>query len=118
MTPNFNRRQFPRGTSLLGLGLTVGGLAAPHIARASTSTIRIVSNPGLDNATLNAMIEQLGLFKKFTMATDNQVHFCDPKSPWQRVSNKNTMGCSGSTCPRVWTSRVSHGFSSTRSRDN
>lgn len=65
MTPNFNRRHFLRGTSLLGLGLAAGGLAAPHIARASTSTIRIVSNPGLENATLNAMIEQLGLFKKF-----------------------------------------------------
>jgi IS30 family transposase len=36
--------------------------------------------------------KELSDHKRFSLATDIDVYFCDPKSPWQRGSNENTNG--------------------------
>ncbi|MCS0631182.1 ABC transporter substrate-binding protein [Telluria mixta] len=65
MTHTIDRRGFLRGAARLGLGLAAGGLAAPYVARAAAARLRIVSNPGLENATLNALMAQQGLFERY-----------------------------------------------------
>jgi len=36
--------------------------------------------------------KEMAAHKDFTVATDVQVYFCDPRSPWRRGSNENTNG--------------------------
>ena len=36
--------------------------------------------------------KEMGHHRRFSLATDIDVYFCDPQSPWQRGSNENTNG--------------------------
>jgi len=77
-----------------------------------TRYVMLAKVPGRDTETvINALIKQadklprelyksltwdrgkeLSDHKRFSLATDIDVYFCDPRSPWQRGSNENTNG--------------------------
>src|SRR5574340_1016977 len=36
--------------------------------------------------------KEMAAHKRFTLATDIKVYFCDPRNPWQRGTDENTNG--------------------------
>ena len=55
--------------------------------------------------------KEMHAHKRFTVATNVQVYFCDPRSPWQRGSNENTNGLLRQYFPRgIDFSRISQSY--------
>jgi IS30 family transposase len=61
------------------------------VTRALAATIRKLPSELRRSLTWDRGSE-MAAHKKFTVATDVTVYFCDPRSPWQRGSNENTNG--------------------------
>lgn len=90
-------------------------LGALPESRASEQVIGVLSGlmrrlPGELRKTLTwDQGHEMAQHATFTLATDCQVYFCDPHSPWQRGSNENTNGLlrqyfpRSSTDFRTWT---------------
>jgi IS30 family transposase len=89
-----------------------GSSAIATLVERSSRYVMLVRVPGKDTASVVASLSrqvktlpeglmasltwdrgtELAAHKRFTIATDVAVYFCDPKSPWQRGSNENTNG--------------------------
>ena len=52
--------------------------------------------------------KELAAHKRFTLATDVQVYFCDPQHPWQHGSNENTNGLLSRDFPLALNPNGSH----------
>jgi IS30 family transposase len=67
------------------------GKDSPTVVKALIKNARKLPQELYKSLTWDRGTEMHG-HKRFTMATDIQVYFCDPQSPWQRGSNENTNG--------------------------
>jgi IS30 family transposase len=67
------------------------GRDTTSVVQALTRRIRTLPTNLKRSLTWDRGLE-LASHKQFTVATDVQVYFCDPHSPWQRGSNENTNG--------------------------
>jgi IS30 family transposase len=63
----------------------------PLLVAALSKQVRKLPSQLRGSLTWDRGIE-MAAHKSFTLATDMQVYFCDPHSPWQRGSNENTNG--------------------------
>jgi IS30 family transposase len=67
----------------------VAGKDTVNVVSAITEQIRELPAALRRSLTWDRGME-MALHKQFTVATDVQVYFCDPQSPWQRGTNENT----------------------------
>jgi len=67
------------------------GKDTTSVVRALTRRVRALPQGLMSSLTWDRGME-LAAHKAFSVATNVQVYFCDPHSPWQRGSNENTNG--------------------------
>lgn len=67
----------------------VTGKDTKTVVTALSTHVRKLPNQLRQSLTWDRGME-LADHKAFTLATDTQVYFCDPRSPWQRGTNENT----------------------------
>ena len=77
----------------------VEGKDTDSVVGALTASIRTLPDELRRSLTWDRGME-LASHKRFTVATDVKVFFCDPQSPWQRGSNENTNGLLRQYLPR------------------
>ena len=61
----------------------------PSVVQALVRRVQTLRRGLMASLTRDRGLE-LAAYHAFTIATDVQVYFCDPHSPWQRGSNENT----------------------------
>jgi IS30 family transposase len=67
----------------------LNGKDTETVVRALTKRIRRLPVELRKSLTWDRGME-MAKHKEFSIATDVQVYFCDPQSPWQRGTNENT----------------------------
>lgn len=77
----------------------VGGKDSESVVDALVRQVRRLPEGLMASLTWDRGTE-LAYHRRFTLATDVAVYFCDPQSPWQRGSNENTNGLLRQYFPR------------------
>jgi IS30 family transposase len=85
--------------SRFALLVKVAGKDTEGVITALTAAVRRLPAGLMTSLTLDRG-QEFAQHRRFAVATDVAVYFCDPRSPWQRGSNENTNGLLRQYFPR------------------